>query len=407
MPFFYESSYYLMKLLHNIELAYCTNVHRGSTWEETFHALENYVLKVKGLVCPTEPFAIGLRLGATAAQSLADPKTLLSFQQWLEQKNCYIFTINGFPYGEFHGTRVKEQVYRPDWTDPDRLSYTLLLFEILEQLLQPGEEGSVSTLPGSFKEFHPPGKIPEAVFKNINQCALGIEKIRQKKGLDLHLGLEPEPLGSFETTQETLSFFEQLHEFAQSPHFKETIGVNYDCCHLAVEYEDAQEGLNQLAHAGIRLSKLHLSSALRAEPTTNNLLLLNSFVEEVYLHQVVVAKKGKVLRRYKDLDLALEKADSKTPEQGDEWRIHFHVPLHASPGSTLNDTKQHVLDTLDWLAKNPSACRHLEMETYTWEVLPKELQSIEVVEQVAKEYEWTLKALTKRGLASESKYYSQ
>ena len=389
-----------MKLLHNIELAYCTNVHRGSTWEETFHALENYVLRVKNLVCPDKPFAIGLRLGATAAQSLADSKTLLSFQNWLEEKNCYVFTINGFPYGEFHGTRVKEEVYRPDWTDPDRLDYTLLLFEILEQLLQPGEEGSVSTLPGSFKEFHAPGKIPELVFENINRCALGIEKIRQKKGLDLHLGLEPEPLGSFETTEETICFFEQLHRFAQSPHLKEIIGVNYDCCHLAVEYEDAQEGLNQLADADIRLSKLHLSSALRAEPSSKNLQLLQSFVEEVYLHQVVVGKKGKILRRHKDLDLALAHANSGNQEMGDEWRIHFHVPLHASPCSTLHDTKQHVLDTLDWLARNPNACRHLEMETYTWEVLPTELQSVEVVEQVAKEYEWTLDALSQRKLAN-------
>jgi hypothetical protein len=119
-----------------------------------------------------------------------------------------------------------------------------------------------------------------------------------------------------------------------------------------------------------------------------------------------VAKKGKVLQRYKDLDLALEHASSKPHEMGDEWRIHFHVPLHASPGSTLNDTKEHVLDTLDWLAKNPTACRHLEMETYTWEVLPKELQSNEVVEQVAKEYEWTLDALTKRGLAPEANFSS-
>jgi hypothetical protein len=117
-----------MKLLENIELAYCTNVHRGSTWEETFHALETYVLEVKGLVCPHERFAIGLRLGAKAAKSLSDPKVLSTFQNWLDDKNCYIFTINGFPYGNFHGERVKEQVYRPDWTETDRLEYTVLLF---------------------------------------------------------------------------------------------------------------------------------------------------------------------------------------------------------------------------------------------------------------------------------------
>jgi hypothetical protein len=385
-----------MKLSNNIQLAYCTNVHRGSTWEETFNALEKYVLKVKELVCPDERFAIGLRLGADAARTLSDPSTLLAFQTWLEQKNCYVFTINGFPYGNFHGTRVKEQVYRPDWTDPDRLSYTIVLFEILEKLLNRGEEGSVSTLPASFKEFHPVGELPEIALKNINTCALEIERIQQAKDLDLHLGLEPEPLGSFETTPETISFFEQLHNHSGNPKLSKLVGVNYDCCHLAVEFESAQFGLNHLMEAGIRLSKLHLSSALRAKPTSQNRNLLKSFVEDVYLHQVVVGKSGKAERRYKDLDIALQNDVENSDDE--EWRIHFHVPLHASPHGTLGDTQKQVLDTLDWLALNPNACRHLEMETYTWEVLPKELQSTSVVKQVAKEYEWTLKALKERAL---------
>lgn len=385
-----------MKLSNNIQLAYCTNVHRGSTWEETFNALEKYVLKVKELVCPDEHFAIGLRLGADAARTLSDPTMLLAFQKWLEQKNCYVFTINGFPYGNFHGTRVKEQVYRPDWTDPDRLSYTVVLFEILEKLLNPGEEGSVSTLPASFKEFHPVGKLPEIALKNISTCALEIERLQKAKDLDLHLGLEPEPLGSFETTPETISFFEQLHNYSGNPELSKSVGVNYDCCHLAIEFESAQFGLSQLMEAGIRLSKLHLSSALRAKPTPQNRDLLKSFVEDVYLHQVVVGKNGKAEQRYRDLDIALQ--DDIANSDGDEWRIHFHVPLHASPHGTLGDTQKQVLDTLDWLALNPNACRHLEMETYTWEVLPKELQSTSVVKQVAKEYEWTLQALKERAL---------
>ena len=165
---------------------------------------------------------------------------------------------------------------------------------------------------------------------------------------------------------------------------------------MAVEFENAHFGLSQLNKAGIRLSKLHLSSALRARPTPQNRDLLQSFVEDVYLHQVVVGKNGKAKQRYKDLDIALNEDPANS--DGDEWRIHFHVPLHASPYGTLGDTRKHVLDTLDWLALNPNACRHLEMETYTWEVLPKELQATSVVKQVAKEYEWTLQALRKRAL---------
>jgi len=203
-------------------------------------------------------------------------------------------------------------------------------------------------------------------------------------------------LGSFETTPETVSFFEKLNDFSNYSNLKNIIGVNYDCCHLAVEFESAHAGLDLLKDSGIRLSKLHLSSALRAKPTEQNKMLLRSFVENVYLHQVVVGQEGKIINRYKDLDIAL---DNKTERNmGDEWRVHFHVPLHASPNEPLKDTRKQVEDTIDWLAKNPNSCRHLEMETYTWEVLPPELQSESVVNQIAKEYEWTLQLFKEKGL---------
>jgi hypothetical protein len=389
-----------MRLFNGLELAYCTNVHRGNTWEETFDSLERYVLSVREKVDPEKRFAIGLRLGADAAWSLSAPEEMLRFQKWLDSKNCYVFTINGFPYGNFHGQRVKEEVYRPDWGTKERLRYTVQLFEILEKLLKPGEEGSVSTLPGSFKEFHPEGTIPPDILENLLLCSDEIDRIKAPKNLDLHLGLEPEPLGLFETTPETISFFEKLKERGKAREsLLQNIGVNYDCCHLAVEFEEAEDGLSQLNQAGIRLSKLHLSSALRVTPSPENLNFLNRFVEKVYLHQVVIGQGGKVVRRYKDLDLAIEAVQEGKDAPGEEWRIHFHVPLHDSPGNGLKDTRAHVSKTLDWLARNPEKCRHLEMETYTWEVLPENLRTLDVVEQVAEEYFWTLNELSERGLA--------
>ena len=388
-----------MKLAHGHHLAYCTNVHRGNNWSETFSSLQNEVMDVRKATCPHDPYAIGLRLGADAARELANPKELENFKTWLEKENAYVFTINGFPHGNFHGQRVKEQVYLPDWTSPERLSYTLRLFQILSYLLPKGAEGSVSTLPASFKEFHPPHRLPEAAYQNLLHLAEEIERLSLENNQDLHLGMEPEPLGWFETIPETIQFMNQLFDRAEVPELvRRRIGVNYDCCHLAIEYEDAHQGLDLLQGTNIRLSKLHLSSALRAQPTPENLATLQSFVEQVYLHQVVRSKDGRVLDRIKDLDLALDKA-KRGKERSDEWRVHFHVPLHASPGNGLGDTQAHVLDTLDWLQKNPSACYHLEMETYTWEVLPAEMKSLSVVEQVTKEYEWTLNALRQRDLA--------
>jgi hypothetical protein len=388
-----------MKLSQGHHLAYCTNVHRGNNWSETFSSLQKEVMDVRRATSPEAPYAIGLRLGADAAQELAQPQTLENFKEWLEKENSYIFTINGFPHGNFHGQRVKEKVYLPDWTDPERLNYTLRLFQILSFLLPEGSEGSVSTLPGSFKEFHPPPRMPEIAYQHLLQCAEEIEKLSLEKNQDLHLGMEPEPLGWFETIPETIQFMNQLFDRAETPELvRRRVGVNYDCCHLAIEYEDAQQGLDLLQGSNIRLSKLHLSSALRAQPTEENLATLQSFVEEVYLHQVVRAKDGRVIDRIKDLDLALSMA-KRGKDRSDEWRVHFHVPLHYSPGNGLGDTQDHVLHTLDWLQKNPDACHHLEMETYTWEVLPKALKSLSVVEQVTKEYQWTLAALKQRGLA--------
>src|SRR5262245_4180199 len=110
-----------MKLNHGLHLAYCTNIHRGETWAETLDALQRHTLAVRERVAPGQPYAIGLRLSDQASRDLLDRKTLLDFQHWLDRNNCYVFTINGFPYGKFHGTRVKEQVYTPDWTKRERV----------------------------------------------------------------------------------------------------------------------------------------------------------------------------------------------------------------------------------------------------------------------------------------------
>ena len=178
-----------MKLHHSLHLAYCTNVHRGESWAETFRALETYALAVRAQVCPQKPFAIGLRLSERAAVDLSEGDALLQFQRWLEKNNCYVFTINGFPYGNFHDARVKEKVYQPDWTSPERVAYTNLLFDLLAQLLPAGIEGSVSTLPGTFKEFHPTAAAPP--FANTNDHLLGIlDLLQANPQLCSHLEME-------------------------------------------------------------------------------------------------------------------------------------------------------------------------------------------------------------------------
>lgn len=394
-----------MRLRHGIDLGYCTNIHRGETWGETFEGLRRYTDEVRKRVAPEERYGIGLRLGVDAARELAeDAGRREEFRSWMEDRNSYVFTINGFPYGTFHGSRVKEQVYVPDWTTRDRLEYTKLLFDLIVELSPEQESLSVSTLPGSFKEFVTettrPGMVA-AMQENLIECVDHIEQLREKTGKDLHLGMEPEPLGFFETSSETVAFFEELRANAsadQRDRIDRNLGVNYDTCHLAIEYEEPEQAISNLRSAGIRISKIHLSSALRLTPGPEAVERLESFQDDVYLHQVVVRKGSEIVERFRDLPDALSWYAESPGEAGEEWRVHFHVPIHAQPEALFADTRDHITGVLAALGQDPGWCQHFEMETYTWEVLPEAIRARDVVDQLVSEYEWCLGEFRRNGL---------
>jgi hypothetical protein len=387
-----------MRLRHGLHLAYCTNIHRGEDWSETFAALERYTLAVRDGVCPGKPYGIGLRLSDLASRQLAEPGALRSFRSWLQAHGCYVFTINGFPYGPFHGTRVKEQVYVPDWTTPERVAFTNRLVDILAALLPEGMPGSVSTLPGSFKEFITTGRQVAAMRANLWQCVEHLAAVSERTGHDLHLGLEPEPLCFLETSRETLAFLADMrNDRPGDERLARHLGVNYDTCHLAVEYETPPEALTQFRNSRVRVSKIHLSSALQVRPTRAVREALSAFADHTYLHQVIARSPDGTMRRYRDLDVALAAGDSLSDLETVEWRIHFHIPLHRAPAPLFGSTRDHLLGVLDFLQRHPDLCSHLEMETYTWEVMPPEMKNRQVVDQLVSEYQWTLAELAKRG----------
>jgi hypothetical protein len=175
--------------------------------------------------------------------------------------------------------------------------------------------------------------------------------------------------------------------------------VNYDTCHLAIEFEEPEPAIKALLSAGIRISKVHLSSALRLRPTAEAVTKLSAFQDDVYLHQVVVSEGGTVTRRFKDLPEALSWFANSPNEAGDEWRVHFHVPIHAQPEAWFADTRDHISGLLSLLGAEPGWCRHFEMETYTWEVLPEAIRSGNVVDQLVAEYAWCLREFENHGLA--------
>jgi hypothetical protein len=194
-----------------------------------------------------------------------------------------------------------------------------------------------------------------------------------------------------------VEFFGHLRvEHPNDPRLERCLGVNYDTCHLAVEYENPQEALADLRRHQIKISKLHLSSALKARPTAAARSALAGFADNVYLHQVIARGAEGSLVRYRDLDLALSAG-----KPAEEWRVHFHIPLHCPATEWFEPTTDHLLGVLDVLKAEPGLCRHLEMETYTWEVMPVSMKSGSVVDQLAAEYKWCLAQLSARGLGAD------
>jgi sugar phosphate isomerase/epimerase len=361
------------------------------------------VTAVKRAVAPDRPFGVGLRLSAEAARELGEARELASFRASLAERGLYVFTINGFPYGTFHGARVKESVYLPDWRDDARLDYTAALGEILAALLPPEVTfGTVSTVPGAFKGRVTGEADARAMGQRLVRAAAAFHGIRERTGKTIALALEPEPLCHIETVAETVAFFgdhlygrEAVGRFAAltgaSPAQADEalhrhLGVCFDACHMAVEFEDPGQALADLAAAGIAIGKIQISAGLEvdlASPAARE--SVRRFADDVYLHQVV-ERRGGPIRRYVDLPEAL----ARTAEGGGGsglWRVHFHVPVFRADLGPLRGTQPFLRDLLARL-RVQAVSPHLEVETYTWDVLPAEHRRDGVLADIARELTW-------------------
>lgn len=387
-----------MKLVDGAHLTYCSNIHPGERWEEVSEALKRYVPAVRAELGHEGPFGLGLRLSAQAARALRAPETLARFQAWLAEADAYVFTINGFPYGPFHGVPVKEAVYRPDWSTAERLAYTVDLIDVMASLLPPGQRGSISTVPGAFRH-DPAASTPSEVAQGLIRAAHHCWQWHERTGIDLSIGLEPEPMCMLETTPEAIAFL-QDYVFSSSgvatfatlagctastaeSAVRRHLGVCFDTCHAAVEFEDPIAGPRRLFDAGIRVTKIQVTAGLELpEPTSEGLQRLEAFAEDTYLHQVVV-RGPEGLVRLLDLPEALQRRNELPTGP---WRVHLHVPVFSQLTAPLRSTAGFVQEVLPQFAGN---CDHLEVETYTWSVLPEPLRARSLAASIAEELRWT------------------
>ncbi len=386
-------------------LTYCLNIHPTQSWAEARAALTGPVAAVKANLSPDALFGAGLRFSAETMDELADPGKRAELASILREGGLDPLTMNGFPYGPFHGERVKEQVYLPDWRAPERVEYTTALADLLAEVNPEGAFISLSTVPCSFR---PNGGGAEAeMAANMIAAVAHMVELERATGRHVAIAVEPEPCCFLETIEETVAYFrdylfsaeasEQLAKRVNvTPVAAETLlprhlGLCYDVCHAAVEYEDPAASIAMLQDAGIPVHKLQLSSALRvASGTDAARTALARFNEPTYLHQLIARDANGALTRYTDLSEALGPGGARN---GDEWRVHFHVPVFLETLPEFDTTQSFLREILAIHRQSPIS-PHLEVETYTWDVLPDDLVAGSVEDAVTRELKWVMAELT-------------
>lgn len=409
-----------MRLTSGQQLGYCTNVHPYEDLTGLVAALESGAAPLRerlvraGRLAPDAPLGVGLWLPArVAAQVAHDP---LPLRRRLDALRLSCFTVNAFPYGDFHGARVKDAVFRPTWAERSRLDYTLLAAQALAALLPEGQLGSISTHSGGYKPWGAAAPRAQDIATHLLAAAEGLADLRRRTGRHIRLCLEPEPLSTLETTDEVVDFFARWLQpaggAARSEAATEHLGVCFDACHQAVEFEDMQRALAALASAGIAVGKLQLSSAIRVERPDAARAALQGWADERWFHQVVARAADGRVRRQPDLPEALAEPLSNaltdaptTPQDSstrEAWRIHFHVPLFATQldEQGLLLTTQPDLQRLLQLAADPALTPHLEIETYSWSMIPSARRAAlgvpTLLDCLEREFAWVLDRLGER-----------
>jgi len=386
-------------------LTYCLNIHPTQSWAEARAALTGPVAAVKANMSPDALFGAGLRFSAETMEELSDLGKRSELAAILREGGLDPLTMNGFPYGPFHGERVKEQVYLPDWRAAERVAYTTALADLLAEVNPEGALISLSTVPCSFR---PNGGGAEAeMAANMIAAVAHMVELERQTGRHVAIAVEPEPFCFLETIEETVAYFRdylfsaeatsQLAKFsnvtpgAAAKLLPRHLGLCYDVCHAAVEYEDPAASIAMLRDADIPVHKLQLSSALRVASGTDaarNALV--RFNEPTYLHQLIARDDNGALTRYSDLGEALAPGGA---QNGDEWRVHFHVPVFLETLPEFDTTQSFLREILAIHRKAPIS-PHLEVETYTWDVLPDDLVAGSVEDAVTRELEWVMVELT-------------
>jgi len=383
-------------------LTYSTLVHPGDNWEQMWASLNTYVPQVKARIAGNKPLGVSLRLSADSAHTLVNSKFERDrLKKFLSDHDMYLYTVNAFPYGAFKGTVVKEQVYEPDWRSEERTRYTMNVADVLADVCSADIAPSIQSAPLGFKPRVTDQAVVASDTDHVLRVVAHLVALEARTGRTVTLALEPEPYCFLETTDETVDYFtnhiycaaaaETLAKLAHIPiseahgALRRHLGVVFDICHQAVEYENIAENLQKLVDAGVPIFKLQEAAALHMPQVTQTIVdTLRRYAKTIYLTQTVEKKNGK-LTRFLNLEDAFV-AWVKDPGPR-EWRTHFHVPVFLDDLGPFRTTRFAIEEALRFHKQKPLS-RQLEIETYTWDVLPDNLKTGDIVDYVCREIEW-------------------
>lgn len=377
-----------------VHLAYCTNVHPTGDLDALIAQIRRFGGGVRRRLGATR-LGLGLWLPAPMAARLAGHSDLDRVRGALDEHGLEVVTLNAFPYQGFHAPVVKKAVYSPDWCETRRLDYTLNCAKILARLLpDDAARGSISTVPLGWRA--PWYSDRQARARDLlDRLAEGLAKLEADTGRPIRVGLEPEPGCVVESVGDAVERLDGVDA--------ERIGVCLDSCHLAVGFENPASAVDRLIAAGLPIVKTQASVALHAsepaDPATR--AALAAYAEDRFLHQVRERGPARITDR-DDLPDAVQ-GRRALPGNG-PWRVHFHIPVHERPEAPLESTQDHLDDTLAALFGGSSAWTdHVEVETYTWSVLPERRRPGDddaLIAGLAAEVRWVADRLERIGLES-------
>ncbi len=376
-----------MKISRDKDLCYCFNVFDKDSAHPFSADFRGRIRAIKSAIFAgdNKPFGIGLWLNEEKLRAFTSESAIRNLRELLVAENFYVFTLNAFPYSSFHGSPVKENVYLPDWRSEERLEYSMASADLLSRILPEETEGSISTVPGGYKKFISKRDFAK-IASNILRMNEHLKRIFSNTGKKIRLAIEFEPDCVWEKAEDFVEFrAKYLSSLNELGNF---IGVCYDCSHAEVVGANLDADIKLLGTANTDIVKFQISAALSAY-LPDAKFALAKFADNIYLHQTSLLRDGEIVRRYPDLPELLAQ------DETGEIVSHYHLPIFfESDASNIIHTKKNILARLLELANNDLIqCQHLEIETYTYSVLPKDIFNASIDEMIIREYSYLIKKI--------------